>query len=632
MTKKLFILFAALVTALTSTIPVQTVSAVVVPQNFYSDSNIQFYDPNACEGGAQTETSTSSALVGGNNAEKVWNFFIGKGLKPEQVAGIMGNMSQESGFNPKLHQVGGPAYGIIQWDPVAGNSMEWWIDKAKNTSEEWKSKLSGDKWALSTQLELVWWHMTDGITPRSLKFNMDDYKKINDAKEATTYFEDKVEGAGIPMMAKRWAAAKAALRKYGKTTPSATSTSGESAADPCGTCSEGPSGGDVDVVLDPGHSGTTINETDPDSGVKAQDSDNGQETKDAWRVSEKVREYLEEEGYTVKSTKTSEQDTVGLLKRAKIANDAKPTIAVSIHTTPGSFGSSSVGWVTPQEVGLYRKTGSNKKTFSNEEIAKKSDDYSKILVQSRKDEEGGVKVHRLDFTDRDLPATGNISIVQLFSKVPWVYNEVGQTGLNIDKYSNGIAKGIVEVLKSEGKESRGETTNSSSSDCGGAVSGDLSATVKAYAWSSYHAAPYIQRKPEWAKVADSTKSHYVGGTVRGVRGIDCGGFVTMTIRNSGIDPNYNKGKGATGSKSDENSQWGYLDKNWQKVSVSSTSDLQPGDVAINAGHTFLHVGEISGFNDVFASASYTTRADGGRAPMAGQGDAMTGAYNWYRKK
>jgi hypothetical protein len=32
--------------------------------------------------------------------EQVWNFFSGKGLAPHQVAGILGNISQESGFNP----------------------------------------------------------------------------------------------------------------------------------------------------------------------------------------------------------------------------------------------------------------------------------------------------------------------------------------------------------------------------------------------------------------------------------------------------------------------------------------------------------------------------------------------------
>ena len=38
--------------------------------------------------------------AGGGVAGQVWNFFAGKGLQPHQIAGILGNVSQESSFNP----------------------------------------------------------------------------------------------------------------------------------------------------------------------------------------------------------------------------------------------------------------------------------------------------------------------------------------------------------------------------------------------------------------------------------------------------------------------------------------------------------------------------------------------------
>ncbi|HXR50327.1 MAG TPA: phage tail tip lysozyme [Verrucomicrobiae bacterium] len=64
---------------------------------------------NSCCGGGST------TLVGNTNAEKVWNFFIGKGLTNVQVAAIMGNLQQESGFSPTIVNSGSGAYGLGQW-------------------------------------------------------------------------------------------------------------------------------------------------------------------------------------------------------------------------------------------------------------------------------------------------------------------------------------------------------------------------------------------------------------------------------------------------------------------------------------------------------------------------------------
>ena len=42
----------------------------------------------------------SANLSGSNNAQKIWNYFKEKGLSNEGIAGLMGNMQQESGLNP----------------------------------------------------------------------------------------------------------------------------------------------------------------------------------------------------------------------------------------------------------------------------------------------------------------------------------------------------------------------------------------------------------------------------------------------------------------------------------------------------------------------------------------------------
>ena len=46
--------------------------------------------------------------------EKAWRFFESKGLKPHQIAGILGNISAESAFNPLARGDGGDAYGLFQ--------------------------------------------------------------------------------------------------------------------------------------------------------------------------------------------------------------------------------------------------------------------------------------------------------------------------------------------------------------------------------------------------------------------------------------------------------------------------------------------------------------------------------------
>ena len=103
--------------------------------DFYSAQPIMWYDPCAPDpvppmastapAGAGT-TPTTGPLVGNSNAEKMWIYLGNKGLTAEQIAGILGNFKQESGFDPAIIQGGaiaGPGYvpvngvgfGIAQW-------------------------------------------------------------------------------------------------------------------------------------------------------------------------------------------------------------------------------------------------------------------------------------------------------------------------------------------------------------------------------------------------------------------------------------------------------------------------------------------------------------------------------------
>ena len=56
----------------------------------------------------------SGTMSGDTIHEKIWSYFLSKGYTKEAIAAIMGNMSQESGFNTNLENSIG-AYGLVQW-------------------------------------------------------------------------------------------------------------------------------------------------------------------------------------------------------------------------------------------------------------------------------------------------------------------------------------------------------------------------------------------------------------------------------------------------------------------------------------------------------------------------------------
>ncbi|QHN42256.1 hypothetical protein GII36_00030 [Candidatus Mycosynbacter amalyticus] len=177
------------------------------------------------------------------------------------------------------------------------------------------------------------------------------------------------------------------------------------------------------------------------------------------------------------------------------------------------------------------------------------------------------------------------------------------------------------------------TSESSDSSCASSSfsGGNLDQTLKAYAWPTYKG---MTIKPTDAYAAAVKKAlaggYYVGGTTATTRGIDCGGFVTLLVRDSGYDPGYNyNGKGGPTS-----SQEAWMQKNWVKIKPEDVTPgkLQQGDVAINSSHTFIYVGDRGkkpdGFGATIASASLDERA-----PMADtQQSATQPGYNWYRKK
>lgn len=180
-----------------------------------------------------------------------------------------------------------------------------------------------------------------------------------------------------------------------------------------------------------------------------------------------------------------------------------------------------------------------------------------------------------------------------------------------------------------------------SGTAGCAAAGDLQELTLAYAWPEYHSPSFAQKMPAYAEAVQTAiaDNRYVGTRQSGYEGVDCGGFVTLLITNSGHDPTYNSdGRGGNTS-----SQIAWLRENWRLVGRGGSFDpniLKPGDVAIYSngdnGHTFVYVGKEmvemgfggNGSEPGIASASIGSTW---RAPMAGRESPADSSFEWFTK-
>ena len=97
--------------------------------------------------------TTESALS--SNTHTAFNFFVAKGLTKRQSAGIVGNLMQESGVDPRAIQFGGgPGRGIAQWS-VGGR---W--DTSHDDNVVWYANQHGkSRWGLALQLGFIWYEL-----------------------------------------------------------------------------------------------------------------------------------------------------------------------------------------------------------------------------------------------------------------------------------------------------------------------------------------------------------------------------------------------------------------------------------------------------------------------------------------
>lgn len=91
-----------------------SVSAITTEQRRVYDSGIGYFDIEAGNNGNCANTNVN--LSGNDNIERVYNFFLSKGLTAQQAAGIAGNAMAESGGDPTIVSANGLYHGLFQWD------------------------------------------------------------------------------------------------------------------------------------------------------------------------------------------------------------------------------------------------------------------------------------------------------------------------------------------------------------------------------------------------------------------------------------------------------------------------------------------------------------------------------------
>lgn len=115
----------------------------------------------ACSAGAGSPSGPApTSLVGESNPERVWNYFIARGLTPVAAAGSMGNIEKESGFNPWIVESTGVGFGLIQWSFERRTAVEAALRAAGITSYTDANEQEG----LLIQLNYLWDEQTEAFT------------------------------------------------------------------------------------------------------------------------------------------------------------------------------------------------------------------------------------------------------------------------------------------------------------------------------------------------------------------------------------------------------------------------------------------------------------------------------------
>lgn len=179
-------------------------------------------EPLRGEGSLRSSASRVEGLLSNTNGVTACRYFVAKGLKNYQAAGIVGNLMQESSVNPTATEPGGPGRGIAQWS-VGGR----WDTSANDNVAWYASQQHQSAWSLQLQLDFTWYELThfsgDGLAALRSSTNI---------SAATIAFENDFERCGDCMQAQRIAYANDVLSSCGSS-PGGGSSEGCPSGDVC---------------------------------------------------------------------------------------------------------------------------------------------------------------------------------------------------------------------------------------------------------------------------------------------------------------------------------------------------------------------------------------------------------------
>lgn len=183
--------------------------------------------------GGSSGTSSSgngyTAATGNDNESKVWNFFKSKGLNNYAIAGIMGNIKQESGFDPTASESGqggrdgAGGYGLIQW---TGGRRQKLFDAATAQGKDVND--------IEFQLNYLWDEVFSSGSAYRNELEGKGFFNVNNVSDATHIYHDVVERSAdtdADINEKRVKPANDYYNKYsGTTSNSSASPSGGSSS------------------------------------------------------------------------------------------------------------------------------------------------------------------------------------------------------------------------------------------------------------------------------------------------------------------------------------------------------------------------------------------------------------------
>ncbi len=620
MIKKCLLFLCAIIMTAGSIAP--QASAIIDP-DFFSSNSILYYDDECL-----SESSVEAVMLAGDdNEQKILNFFMRKGLSLAAAAGFVGNMQQESGLKPDIEQ-GGRIVGedYVPRNGVGFGLVQWTFTARQAPLMQFTKEMGVPVTDLGGQLGFVWEELNSGYMSTLNKLRETDDPVdaaiiVHGATNATVSHPrfaalNLTVGEGYEASADsaqhvidvRGGHAQEVYDKYRNEPALAGSAADDELQNPEGSLGAGGELGNVYIV------GDSITE-----GAASL----YEEEMTAAGANEVLVRYsgggnLDNPGTS--GTRQSGLDSIAA-DSDYIAN--ADTIVIA-HGTNNLSHTRQANAVIADTMSALDATETDARIFWVDVAITEEgpSQYEPIIGSVNSAIYAGAGANYMPISwAKVVDESYDPAADSRFLK----HNDAYIQGDGIHLTAEGNAK-LVETVIDAIINGQGESANANGVECEGTgfAGGNFNETLKAYAWSD-HRGLTVEARPEYVEAYTTAQSE--GRYIGGIRypGIDCGGFVTLLVTDSGFDPGYNhEGRGGpTGT------QEAWARENWQTVGNGASIDpaeLQPGDVAFSPGHTFIFVGDVDGFESNIASSSLDERA-----PMAGNESLTSASVTWYRK-